>query len=60
MTRVSVLVANLIADESGQDLVEYALIVAIMALASIAIMQTLASSIATSFSGIGTRITGAI
>jgi hypothetical protein len=36
MTRVSALVANLIADESGQELVEYTLVVAIMALATIA------------------------
>ncbi len=60
MTPLSTLLANLAVDESGQDLVEYALIVAIMALASIAIMQSLAASIVTTFSGIGTRITGAI
>ena len=60
MVRVSTLVFSLIADDSGQDLVEYALIVGIMALASIAMMQSLASSIATAFTGIGTRITGAV
>ena len=60
MVRVSTLVANLIVDESGQDLVEYALIVGILALALIAMMQSLAASIATTFSGIGTRITGAV
>ena len=60
MVRVSTLVANLIADDSGQDLVEYALIVGILALASIAMMQSLASSIATTITGIGTRITGAV
>ena len=60
MVRVGTLVTSLIADESGQDLVEYALIVGIMALASIAMMQSLASSIATACAGIGTRITGAV
>ncbi len=60
MTPLSTLLANLAADESGQDLVEYALIVGIMALASIAIMQSLATSIATTFSTLGTRITAAI
>jgi pilus assembly protein Flp/PilA len=60
MTPLSTLLANLAADESGQDLVEYALIVGIMALASIAILQSLATSITTAFSGIGARITGAI
>jgi len=60
MVRVSILVISLIADDSGQDLVEYALIVGIMALASIAMMQGLASSIATALTGIGTRITGAV
>ena len=60
MVRVSTLVANLIAEDSGQDLVEYALIVGILALASIAMLHTLASSIATTFTGIGTKITGAV
>ena len=60
MTRVSALVANLIADESGQELVEYNLIVAKMASATIATLHNLASCIATTFSGIGTRTAGAV
>jgi len=40
--------------------VEYNLIVAIMASATIATLHNLASCIATTFSGIGTRTAGAV
>jgi pilus assembly protein Flp/PilA len=60
MTRLSTLLASLTADESGQDLVEYALIVALIALASIVMMRNLASTIATTLGALGTRLTGAI
>jgi Flp pilus assembly pilin Flp len=40
--------------------VEYALIVALIALASIVMMRNLASTIATTLGALGTRLTGAI
>ncbi len=43
-------------DESGQDLIEYALIAAIIALAAIAAMSTLATNIATEFNNIGSSV----
>ena len=52
--------AKLLADESGQDLVEYALVAALIALASVATMKVLAGNILTVFTGIGTRITNAV
>jgi len=44
-------------EESGQDLVEYALIVALIALAATAGMSTLASDINNAFSALGTTLT---
>jgi pilus assembly protein Flp/PilA len=42
--------------EEGQDLVEYALVVALIALAATAGMKTLASDINNAFSGIGATL----
>jgi pilus assembly protein Flp/PilA len=47
----------LIHDERGQDLIEYALVVAIIALAATAGMTTVATSISTAFSKVGSRMT---
>jgi len=44
-------------EERGQDLVEYALIVALIALAATAGMSTLAADINNAFSSIGTTLT---
>lgn len=50
---------NLILEENGQDLVEYALIVALIALAATAGMNTLATAINTGFTTLGTTLTNA-
>lgn len=44
---------NLHQEESGQDLIEYALVVALIALAATAGMSTLANAINTAFSKLG-------
>ncbi len=44
---------NLHQEESGQDLIEYALVVALIALAATAGMSTLATAINTAFSKLG-------
>ena len=44
------------ARQDGQDLVEYALVIALIALAATAGMNTLASDIATAFSSVGSTI----
>ena len=41
---------NLVSREEGQDLVEYALVVAVIALGCIATMRTVATTVSTSFS----------
>ena len=47
-------------DESGQDLIEYALVAAIIALGATAAMTTLAGSITSAFNKIGTSLTNAV
>jgi len=51
---------NLVQDESGQDLIEYALVAAIIALGSVVAMGSLSTSISTAFSTVGTRLTNAV
>ena len=43
-------------DEAGQGLVEYALILALIAFAAVVTMQTLAADINTAFKGIGNML----
>ena len=50
-------VRNLLAREEGQDLVEYALVVALIAFGAIAGMGFLATGINNAFSGIATTLT---
>jgi pilus assembly protein Flp/PilA len=47
-------------DEAGQGLVEYALILALIAFAAVVAMQTLAADINSAFVGIGTKLTSYI
>jgi pilus assembly protein Flp/PilA len=44
-----------IEDETGQDLVEYALVVALIALGATASMSALATSFSTAFSNVGSH-----
>jgi len=46
--------------EEGQDLVEYALVVAILALGATATMTTLAGTVSGAFTTIGTSLSGAL
>jgi len=50
------LLKRLCAEEEGQDLVEYALLVVLVALAATAGMNTLASAINNTFSTVGTDL----
>jgi pilus assembly protein Flp/PilA len=51
---------KLVKDESGQDLIEYALVAALIALGAVASMRTLAASIGTALGNVGTRLTNAV
>ena len=51
---------QLLKDENGQDLIEYALVVALIAFAATAGMTSLANSLNTAFTNIGTKVTSYI
>jgi pilus assembly protein Flp/PilA len=59
MKNMTQLLKNLMTEESGQDLIEYALVAALVGLGSVASMQTLAQNIANTFTGIGTALANA-
>lgn len=50
---------NLHNDESGQDLIEYALVASLIAFGAVATMNTLGSNISTAFGSIGSKLTSA-
>jgi len=54
------IVLDTLKEENGQDLIEYALVVALIAFAATAGMNTLATGINTAFSNISTRLNSAI
>ena len=47
----------IVRDESGQDLVEYALVLALIALAATVSMKTLATTIGNAFTSVGNKLT---
>ncbi len=51
---------NLAKDESGQDLIEYALIAALIALGAIAAMKALAEGISNAFSTVSSDLSSAV
>jgi pilus assembly protein Flp/PilA len=57
MNHVNRLFSNLARDESGQDLIEYALVAALVGLGATASMKVLATTIGNALTGIGTRLT---
>jgi pilus assembly protein Flp/PilA len=60
MKNLKRILSGLLVDESGQDLIEYALVAALIALGATAAMNTLAGSISTAFSTVGTKLTTAV
>lgn len=56
---LSVKLQDFLTREEGQDLIEYALVVALIAFAAVTSMQTLAKDINNAFVNIGTSLTTA-
>jgi pilus assembly protein Flp/PilA len=54
--KIQVIKDALIREESGQDLVEYALVIALIALGATASMTTLAGAFSTAFGKVGTKL----
>lgn len=51
---------SFLSDESGQDLIEYALVAALIGLTCVAALQTIATSITSAYGSISTSVTGAV
>lgn len=54
--KMQVLKASIVQDERGQDLIEYALVVALIAFAAVAGMGTVANGINNAFTNISTTL----
>ena len=54
------LLTKLITEDSGQDLIEYALVAALVGLGAVASMKGLANSIGTTFNGVGNSLNSAV
>ena len=52
--------SNLMVEESGQDLIEYALVAALVGLGAVTSMRTLATTIGTAFASVGSSLTSAV
>ena len=59
MKNMKQILSNLVNEESGQDLIEYALVAALVGLGAVAAMKGLSNSIGTAFNGVGTSLTQA-
>jgi pilus assembly protein Flp/PilA len=60
LLKLSVKMQSVLMSEEGQDLIEYALVVALIAFAATAGMSTLAVKLNAAFGSIGTTLTGYI
>jgi pilus assembly protein Flp/PilA len=58
--KLSIQIQNILKSEDGQDLIEYALVVALIAFAATVGMNTLATDINNAFTNIGTKLTAAV
>ena len=60
MMMLALKIQDRLSSEEGQDLIEYALVVALIAFAAVGGMSTLANKINTAFIGIGNTLTSDI
>ena len=52
--------SNLIDDQSGQDMIEYAIVAALISLGAIVSMNSLKTAISNAFTHIGTTLTSSV
>jgi pilus assembly protein Flp/PilA len=60
LLKLSVKIQTLLMREDGQDLIEYALVVSLIAFAAVATMQTLATDINNAYIKVGNALNGAV
>jgi pilus assembly protein Flp/PilA len=58
MWLLSIKLKNMLSGDEGQDLIEYSLVVALIAFAAVAGMNTVATDINQAFTNIGTKLVG--
>ena len=54
--KIQALTSSLVEEESGQDLIEYALVVSLIALAATVSMKAVATAIGTAFTSVSTKL----
>jgi len=59
MSKVAFVLSALRDDESGQDLIEYALVAGLIGLGAVAAMSSLSTTIATAFGSVGSTLESA-
>jgi pilus assembly protein Flp/PilA len=59
MKNIKQLVKNLMTEDSGQDLIEYALVAALVGLGAVASITALKNSISNTFNSVGSQLTNA-
>ncbi len=59
MLKLYIKMQNMLSNDEGQDLVEYALIVALIALAATAGLRVIGTDIAAAFTAVGTQLSSA-
>jgi pilus assembly protein Flp/PilA len=59
MKNLTQLFKNLMMEDSGQDLIEYALVAALVGLGSVVAMKGLGNNITNAFTGVGTALASA-
>lgn len=57
MNAIKQIAINFLNEDSGQDLIEYALVTAVLGLGAVASMKSLASTVSSAFTTIGTTLT---
>lgn len=60
MKNISQLIRTFAQDESGQDLIEYALVAGLIGLGAVAAMTSLSTAISTALSTVGSRLNSAV
>jgi len=60
MSKANKLFANLMQDESGQDLIEYALVAGLIGLGAVVAMTTLSTTVGNAFTAVGTKLSAAV
>jgi pilus assembly protein Flp/PilA len=59
MKSFKLILTNFVNDESGQDLIEYALVAAVVSLGAVASLQPLATEVSAVFTSVTATLTGA-